>query len=80
MTRKTWKRGDKVILAKASGLSPQGLSNILGRRARATPEQAILLEENAIALGYKIMKTDWIWSMETENPFFAPVEVQDAEA
>lgn len=78
MIKKTWKRGDKQILAKASGLSPQGLSNILGRRARATPEQALRLEENAAALGYRIIRTDWIYSMETDNPLF--VEVQDAEA
>lgn len=73
MVRKTWNRGDKQILAKTSGLSPQGLSNRLSRRQRATPEQALLLEENAVAMGYNIRKIDWIYSKETSNVLFSEV-------
>lgn len=80
MTKRRWRIGDKKIIARASGISPQQLSNILGRRARALPKQAILLEEVSVALGYDIYREDWIWSKETDNALFAPIEDQDAEA
>jgi transcriptional regulator with XRE-family HTH domain len=71
MNKKTWTRGDKTKLAEAIGISPQRLSNILSGRARATPEQALKLETEAIRLGYQVSRLDWIYSKETSNPLFA---------
>lgn len=66
-----WKRGDKVALARACGISKAHLCNILARRSRAKPELAEKLAGACKAMRIKIGRDDWVFSKETDNKYFA---------
>lgn len=69
-----WKKGEKGALAKRVGVSPGYLSNILARRYRASAALAIRLEEGCAAMRLPIKREDWVFSKETDSPYFSPKE------
>lgn len=66
-----WKHGQKTKIANYVKISNSYLGSILRRRRRAPAKLAVQLEKaSEIILGEKIPRTDWIYSLETENPYF----------
>jgi len=63
-----WKHGQKAELARAAGVSPAYLGDILKGRRRATPENAILLSNAAREMGLSLDRLDLIYPHESTNP------------
>ena len=69
--RKQWVWGDKGKLAKAAGISPQYLSDIIHGRKECRGTLAITLRDEAAKMGYKIPSSDWVFrNVEPVNPLF----------
>lgn len=69
-----WNKGEKQAVAERAGVSPGYVSNILARRHRASADLAVKLEEACAALRIPITREDWVFSKETDNPYFGPKE------
>lgn len=66
-----WDRGDKTKLAKAAGISPQYLCDIMAGRKECRAKLAIELEQAALTLGYRISRFQWSFTtLRTNNPLF----------
>ena len=66
-----WRHGEKAKLAKAAGISPSYLGDILHGRTGATPKLAIKLREEAQKLGKIIHEMDWIYPNRSVNPLIS---------
>jgi len=69
-----WKKGEKQALAAQAGITPGHLSNLLARRHRASGDLAVVLEEACAALRIPIKREDWVFTKETDSPYFEPKE------
>jgi DNA-binding transcriptional regulator YdaS (Cro superfamily) len=69
--RMKWERGHKSALAKAVGLSPQYLCDIMANRKRCNADRAIELERICRHLGYRISRFEWAFpSLRYKNHLF----------
>lgn len=63
-----WTHGEKSILARACGISPQYLSDILSARKRALPELAEKIEAESRKMGLYISRNDVMYPHQSTNP------------
>jgi transcriptional regulator with XRE-family HTH domain len=72
MAATLWNHGDKAKLAKAVGITPQHLNEILSRRCRVPTRKAAdaLAQAAAASLGYYISSDSWLLNGETDSPYF----------
>lgn len=69
--RKEWRWGDRLKLARASGISPSYLCDILKDRKRCPPRLAAILERQAGHLGYRIPREQWVFpDLRSRNVLF----------
>ena len=66
----TWRKGEKAALARAAGISPGQITYYLQRKKRASAETAIKLGLACKKMCLPIKREDWVFSHETENPYF----------
>lgn len=71
MIQKLWRPGDKSKLARAVGISPSYLCDIMADRKQCRPYLARLLADACKAMGYPIDRTMWAFPEERkDSPFF----------
>ena len=74
----TWKRGQKVKVAKAASIEPQFLNDILTRRRPCPGTTAVALHRaTGNVLGFYIATEDWLLSRTTTHPYFKPLENEE---
>lgn len=66
----TWRKGEKAALAREAGISPGQVTYYLQRKKRASAETAIKLGAACKKMCLLIKKEDWVFSHETDNPYF----------
>lgn len=64
----TWKHGDKAAIARAAGISPQYLNDILKARKAARAELAKKIIKAAAGFGYSLGLLDLLDPSESSNP------------
>lgn len=69
--RTEWIHGDRAAVAKAVGISPQYLSDMMRNRKEVSPTMARSLEKACSMLGYSIPRTQWAFpEKRANNPLF----------
>ena len=66
----TWRKGEKAALAREASISPGQVTYYLQRKKRASAETAIKLWAACKKMCLPIKKEDWVFSHETDNPYF----------
>lgn len=66
----TWRKGEKAALAREAGISPGQVTYYLQRKKRASAETAIKLAAACKKMCLPIKREDWVFTHETENPYF----------
>ena len=66
----TWRKGEKSALAREAGISPGQVTYYLQRKKRASAETAIKLAAACKKMCLPIKREDWVFTHETENPYF----------
>ena len=72
-TNKTWIWGDRKLVAKEVGISPQYLCDIMAGRKECLPSRALLLAEACKKYGYDVPALLWAFPATREHhPLFPP--------
>ena len=67
----SWQWGDKVKVARAAGIGPSYLCDIMGGRKVCPANTAVRLEAACLTYGYDIPKEQWVFTeLRAGNPLF----------
>ena len=74
-----WRHGEKISLAKKTGLKPSYISDIFNRKTTCSKQAALKILKVAKGMKLKITLNDLMFIQETKNLLFKALETQETD-
>ena len=65
-----WRSGEKATLARMADVAPSQITQYVKRQRQASASTAQRLAAACKTMGLPIKREDWIYTKETNNPYF----------